>query len=312
MTGTNETGAGSSSSTVLGKLSELGTVIFDERFGGPVARLSSQHGTATVALKGAQVLSWVSSHSTEILWLSPNADLGSDKPVRGGIPVCWPWFGAQPSSSGSPSHGFARTAAWKIVEAVPDGRYPALKLALEAEANDRVDWPYAARAELTVRLGRSLAVELLTVNLGDKAFALTNALHSYFRVGDIADVSIAGLADRPFIDQLDTGRTMVRTKSEAGDVVISAEIDRIYQQTPDAVDIADRSLARRIRIAKRGSLSTVVWNPWTEKSARLGDMGQDGYRNMVCVETANAGADRVTLAPGERHLITAEISVETL
>jgi glucose-6-phosphate 1-epimerase len=308
MTGTNESGSRSSSSTAIGKLPEHEPINFDQRFGGTVAKLSSPLGTATVALKGAQVLSWVPSHSTEILWLSPNADLGSDKPVRGGIPLCWPWFGAQTSSKGSPSHGFARTTPWKIVEAGPGERHPVLKLALDTEANDRIDWPYAARAELTVRLGRSLTVELLTINLGRQAFALTDALHSYFRIGDIADVSIAGLANRPFIDQLDNGRT----KSEAGEIFVSAEIDRIYQQTADTVDIADRSLARRIRIVKRGSLSTVVWNPWMEKSARLGDMGQDGYRKMVCVETANAGRDQVTLAPGEHHLIAAEISVETL
>jgi glucose-6-phosphate 1-epimerase len=281
---------------------------FETLFGGEVAKLTSPFGSAVVALKGAQVLSWSPAHSGEVLWLSPNADLGALKPARGGIPICWPWFGAHGRINGAPSHGFARTATWTVVAASADTERPALKLALEVAPGARADWGHGARAELTVRLGRELAIELQTLNRGSDDFTLTEALHSYFRVGDIAAATIRGLENRMFVDQLENGQF----RREAGEIVIDAEMDRIYQETPDSVVIVDASLKRRITVTKHGSLSTVVWNPWIEKSARLGDLGPDGYRAMLCVETANAGQDAVTLAPGGRHRLAVEIAVEGL
>ncbi len=275
--------------------------------------LSSPHGTAVVAVKGAQILSWVPAHSSEVFWLSPDADLAREKPTRGGIPVCWPWFGAHPSIKGAPSHGFARTAEWSIVGHGDDGHGedgagPYLKLALDDGSERRSDWPHAARAELMVRLGSRLVVELATTNTGREPFDISEALHSYYRIGDVASIAITGLENRTFIDQLDGGLL----KNEAGPILVSREVDRIYQNTTDTIVLDDASLQRRVTIAKSGSLSTVVWNPWIEKSARLGDMGQDGYRQMVCIETANAASDAVTIAPGERHQLQVEISVEAI
>lgn len=279
-----------------------------ERYGGEVVALSSPHGNAVVAVKGAQILSWVPAHSSEVFWLSPDVDLSKEKPTRGGVPICWPWFGAHSRSKGSPSHGFARTAQWSIVGQGGDDRYVSLKLALDVETQTRSDWPYAARVELAVRLGSRLGIEIATTNTGREPFDLSEALHSYFRVGDIAKIAVLGLENRGFVDQLEPGSL----KSEAGPISVAREIDRIYQDTADTIVLDDASLRRRIRIAKSGSLSTVVWNPWTEKSARLGDMGQDGYREMLCIETANAGSDAVTIAPGEHHRHQVEISVEAI
>jgi glucose-6-phosphate 1-epimerase len=283
-------------------------IAFGERYGGEVATLSSPHGTAVVAVKGAQILSWIPTHSSEVFWLSPDADLAKAKPMRGGIPICWPWFGAHARSKGSPSHGFARTEQWRVVEQGFDDTHPSLKLALDVAAVTRTDWPYAAHVELTVRVGLRLVVELTTTNTGLEPFELSEALHSYFRIRDIGRISIFGLQNRRFIDQLDGGSC----KSETGPISVAKEIDRIYQNTADTIVLDDLLLQRRIRIAKSGSLSTVVWNPWIEKSARLGDMGQDGYREMICIETANTRDDAVTIAPGEHHRHQAEFSVEAI
>jgi len=232
------------------------SVRFEEHYGGGVVRLTSPHGSVVIALKGGQGLSWVRAHSEEVFWLSPVADLVAQKPVRGGIPICWPWFGAHPTVAGAPSHGFARTAAWEVVPARSEPGSPIQKLALDVEAGSRSDWPHAAHAEVTVRLGRSLVVELLTINTGAQAFALTQTLHSYFRVGDIGEATIKGLEGRPFIDQLRNGAQ--RRDGEA--IQIAAEIDRIYQDTPDAAVIFDTILKRRITVAKQGSRSgSATW-----------------------------------------------------
>ncbi len=283
-------------------------ITFDELYGGRVAKLWSPHGTAVVAAKGAQILSWVPAHSSEVFWLSPDADLAKEKPTRGGVPICWPWFGAHPTIKGTTSHGFARTAEWSIVEHGEGGAGPYLKLALDVGPESRSDWQYAARVELTVRLGSRLVVELATINTGREPFDISEALHSYYRIGDVASIAISGLENRKFVDQLGDGLL----RSEAASISVSREIDRIYQDTADTIILDDLSLRRRITIAKSGSLSTVVWNPWIEKSVRLGDMGQVGYRQMVCIETANTGGNAVTIAPGERHRHEVEISVEAI
>jgi D-hexose-6-phosphate mutarotase len=288
--------------------SSVQPIAFAERYGGKVVTLTSADGMAIVAVKGAQVLSWVPAHSSEVFWLSPHADLSKEKPIRGGVPVCWPWFGPHPGLDGSPSHGFARTAQWSIIEQGTDVAKPFLKLALDIEAQTRPDWPYMARVEVTVRLGSRLVIELATMNTGREPFELSEALHSYFRISDVAEVVISGLENRRFIDQLDAGNP----KSEATPITIAREIDRIYQDSADTIVLDDAALRRRIRVAKSGSLSTIVWNPWIDKSARLGDMGQNGYREMVCIETANAGRNAVTIAPGGHHRHHVEFSVEAV
>ncbi len=165
-----------------------------------------------------------------------------------------------------------------------------------------------ALAEIEVTLADTLTVSLSTENRGGIDLALTQALHTYLAVGDIGAVTVAGLEGQRFIDQLAPGHM----RMEQAPIRIACEIDRIYQESGGPVIVTDQKSARQIRIAKTGSLSTVLWNPWVEKSARLGDMGDEGYRHMFCVETANTGNDTVTLAPGERHRLTTDLSVTML
>ena len=273
---------------------------------GTVVRLATGCGaTAEIALLGGHVLSYATPACGDVLWLSPVARPDPGKALRGGIPVCWPWFAAHPTDPGRSAHGVARSAPWRVV-ATQGGAAPRVLLQLDEAAAGASGLPLQARLEVT--LGAALTVALTTQNEGPQPVRLTSALHTYFRVSDIAGIAIEGLAGRPFIDKLDADRI----KTEAAPIRFAGELDRIYQDTPDRVAIVDVGLGRRILVDKSGSRSTVVWNPWAAKAERLGDLGPDGYRRMVCVETANAGADVVELAPGAAHTLSATLAVEPL
>ncbi len=279
----------------------------DSPLGGIVAEIETAGSRATIALRGAQVLDWVPTGSGRVLWLAPGARLDTGKPVRGGIPVCWPWFG--PSGNPAlPAHGFVRTRDWAVVEVAANPESARLSFEFEATPETCPSWGGAAVVRLTVITGLSLRLELETHNTATAPLIITEALHSYFRVGDIAAVGIEGLLGLTYIDQMAAGQCF----KQQGPVTIDAEVDRLYHDDRGVCTLTDRALARQIRIVKEGSATTVVWNPWADKAARLGDMGVDGFRHMVCVETANVGPSKMQIEPGARHRLAAEINVERL
>ena len=286
-----------------------GALRFSQNALGVVAELETGGATAVVALKGGQVLSFVPAGSaSDVLWLSPEARLDGAKAVRGGIPVCWPWFGPHPREAGWPAHGVARTAAWQVISTEKSGGGVRLRLGFQPDAGVTGSPGRDVGVVLEVTLGEALDLALVTRNDGPDAIEITQALHTYLRVGDIADISIAGLEHRDYVDQLSAGVL----RRQVGPVTITGEVDRIYLESEDAVAVSDPALGRRIIVTKSGSASTVVWNPWVEKAARLGDLGSDGYRRFVCVETANAGPDRRVIAPGCTHTLRATIAVAPL
>lgn len=273
--------------------------------GGVVAHLSRGDCGATIALFGAHVLSWTAA-GREQLWLSPAARLDSGRPVRGGIPVCWPWFGAHEARPDLASHGLVRTRPWEVLSTASNANETALVLGI-AEGREAIDgWPLGVNATLRVALGESLTVVLETHNAGPALLRLTCALHTYFAVRDIGNTSVDGLAGCAYLDKLGDGGT----KHEVGTIRFDGELDRIYLGATSNIHLRDAGPpVRGIGIASEGSRSAVVWNPWIEKSARLGDMGAaDAYRGMVCIETANAGDDVVELAPGGTHTLTARLT----
>jgi glucose-6-phosphate 1-epimerase len=280
----------------------------DSPLGGIIAEIDTASSRAAIALRGAQVLDWVPKGSAPVLWLAPGARLDTGKPVRGGIPICWPWFG--PSSDPAlPSHGFVRTRDWTVTDVTATPERVTLTFEFVATPATDPQWNAAALARLTVIIGRSLRLELDTQNTGRAPLLISEALHSYVHVGDIGAVEIEGLHGLTFVDQLAGG---VQRCEQNSTVTIDAEIDRLYNDDGAVCTIADRALNRQIRIVKSGSATTVVWNPWAEKSVRLGDMGVDGFRRMVCVETANAGPVKMQIEPGQCHRLVADISVESL
>jgi glucose-6-phosphate 1-epimerase len=286
-----------------------GVSIEDSPLGGPVVRMTAAGGTAQVALQGGQLLAWQPRGHAPVIWLSPMERLASPpdnpKPVRGGTPVCWPWFASHPRDAAKPAHGFLRSRLWTLDAAEAGTDRIRVRLSTVTRDADRAMWPHAAHVALTVTLGSTLGLALETRNIGSDEFALTQALHTYFAVGDIAQVTVEGFDGQTYIDKLDGNAR----KRQTGPIGFAAEVDRIYDAHAASAVIVDPGLKRRIEITKTGSRSSVVWNPWTAKAARLGDMGPDGWRRMVCVETCNAGDDVVPVRPGAMHAIGAEYRV---
>jgi D-hexose-6-phosphate mutarotase len=242
--------------------------------------------------------------------------------TRGGIPVCWPWFGAAAPAPGLPSHGFARTRPWQVCAArCPAAGEIELTLGLRDDATTRALWPHAFAVELHVRVGATLALELVTRNTGAAPLVVGEALHTYFRVGDIAAVRVEGLEGRAYVDNtVDStvdGVGGARREHQDGTIVFTGEFDRVYEDDGPACAIVDPALGRRIRVGKTGSASTVVWNPWSAKAERLGDLGpgsagQGGWREMLCVESGNALAHTLRLAPGAEHRLGVRYAVDPL
>jgi glucose-6-phosphate 1-epimerase len=275
----------------------------------PVAEIVGPHGQGMISLSGGHVMTWTPEGHEPVLWLSQHAKFSPGKSIRGGVPICWPWFGPHESDSSFPSHGFARTSPWAVErsEASPDGTIQ-LTLAMTATDVSRAQWPHAVTAKVIVSLGSELRIDLITKNSGNTAVVVGEALHTYFAVSDIRQAQISGLAGCNYFDKADGGRR----KLQEGNIIVGGEVDRVYVNTTSECSIEDAGLKRRIRIKKSGSRSTVVWNPWTEKAAKMGDFGADGFLGMVCVESGNALDNVVTVEPSCEHILSVRYSVEAL
>ncbi|WP_018078274.1 dihydroxy-acid dehydratase [Thiobacillus denitrificans] len=278
------------------------------------ADIDNHGGRATLCLQGAHVVSFrPKSQAEPVVWVSDAAKFAAGKSIRGGAPVCWPWFGAHASEASYPAHGFARTVDWKVTGSRKrnDARTE-ITLQLVDTHQTRSQWPHSSRLTLTVVVGDKLEMRLATTNTGDAPLQVGEALHTYFHVSDIGAVQVTGLEGSDYHDKVDN----FARKQQRGAIAFGGEVDRVYVDTPADCVIVDPGLKRRIRIAKTGSLSTVVWTPWTEKAEKMGDMGTGktgaGWREMVCVESANAMDNVVTVAPGETHTLAVTYSVEKL
>ena len=280
-----------------------GRIAFREGpLGEPIIVLVEAHGSCEVSFHGAHVLSYRPTGHAPVLWLAKSfKTLAPGKAIRGGVPVCWPWFGP---CEGLPMHGFARTSRWRLLKTDYDSYSTAVTLVLEDTDETRAIWPHRFRLEYEVSVGATLRLSLSTTNTGDAPFEIREALHSYFVVGDAASVSVEGLDGVKYLDRAPGGVDTV----QSGDVRIEAETDRIYIDAPDETFISDPVAGRRIRIAKDGAADCVVWNPWIEKAARLADMDDDDYHRFLCVETAQTRP--ISVAPGETHRVRASISSE--
>jgi len=283
-----------------------GRLAFEAGPGGlPVAAIENAHACATVCLLGGHVLAFQPRGHEPVLWVSERSRFEAGRPIRGGIPVCWPWFAAHPEDATKPFHGFVRTALWSVLdtETVADGA-TRVRLRTGDSAQTPALWPHAFELEIDVTVGPELRVELIASNRGQAPWTCTGALHTYLSVGDVAQIAIHGLDGCSYVEDA-PGRRL-----QQGPVTIDREVDRVYLDTAATCTVEDPGLGRRIRVAKSGSRSTVVWNPWVDKARRMADFGDDEYRRMVCVETANAGEDAVTVPPDGEHRLAARIRVE--
>ncbi len=273
------------------------------------AEINNAHATASIALQGAHIATFQPNGEQPVIWLSKLAKFAPGKSIRGGVPICWPWFGPHKNDSKLPGHGYARTVPWEVLEtkALADGS-TFLSFGLIENDTTRAQWPHESTVQLEVTVGKALRVELVTTNTGKESFELGEALHTYFHISDVAQMTIRGLEQCEYLDKV---KDFARFTQQDG-IVIESEVDRVYVSTTAECVIEDKGLKRAIHIAKQGSNSTVVWNPWTEKADKMGDFGKDGHRGMVCVESGNARENVVTLAAGETHKLAVVYSVEKL
>ena len=262
----------------------------------------NKSGRAKIALQGAHLFHYERVGEQPLLWLSETSFFEPGKAIRGGVPICWPWFGKHQTDSSLPQHGFARTSLWTVVEIHEiDEHATELIFQLKSSAQSLQLWPYTFELQLHVTITGTLTITLTTKNCDEKAFAVTSALHSYFAVSHIDNVYIEGLDNTTYFDAL-TKESIV----QKGNVHIAGEVDRIYQNVHYPLTIHDQE--RTVHIDAQGSSSTVVWNPWKDKCASMGDMKNDAYMTMLCIETANVLNDGRTLQPDEEHTVTAILS----
>lgn len=274
-----------------------------------LVEIDNRFASALVCLQGAQVLHYQPVREEPVLWVSEYTHVKPGKAIRGGIPVCWPWFGPHPSDKSKPAHGFARLESWEVLATgTTEEGYTRIVMGLNERPSTRALWNLRFNLQLTVTVGPQLEVSLVTHNPAAVPFIYTGALHSYFDVADVKNIEILGLDGHYYIDKLDNGER----KLQQGPVTINDATDRIYINTSDDCLIRDPGKGRIIRVAKEGSRSTVAWNPWMHKAQAMEDFGDHEFHDMVCVETCNVVNDLVRVSPGKSHILKTIISVEPL
>jgi glucose-6-phosphate 1-epimerase len=244
------------------------------------------------------VVDWTPAGQAPVLWVSQLARFDSESPIRGGIPICWPWFGAGPRGIATPLHGFADLTEWRLVRSQESHDAASAMYMLIDARPDKFDSPY--RLTYEVSFGREFSATLTVRNTGTLRFTFEEALHTYLAVGDVRQISLGGLDGTEYLDRV-AGHELGPHR-QIGDVRIEAETDRIYQ-TPAAIEIDDPVLERRITVTRTGSDDTVVWNPWIAKSKIMPDFGDDEWTSMICVETGNVAEHAITLNPGKEHVM---------
>lgn len=273
----------------------------------PFIRVATPLARAEISLLGAHVTSFQPAGHSDLLWMSALSQFSPGKPIRGGIPLCWPWFGPHATEKALPGHGFVRLRIWELKELVQlsDGR---ILVRLTDEGGLQAGFDHAWKVEVCILIGTSLEVELATTNPGQESFKISEALHTYFAVGDARQVSIQGLTDASYIDKMDGG---ARKNQGSEPIRFASETDAVYQSR-NVISLCDPVLGRQITITKRGSASTVVWNPWIAKSKAMPDFGDSEWTGMACIEAANCLDDTITLPPGSTSRIATGLSVAWL
>lgn len=268
-------------------------------------RVASALATAEITLDGAHVTHFQPAGAAPLLFLSRCSHFAPGKPIRGGVPICFPWFGPRTGHPESPAHGFARTRRWtaESLIAAESGSVTAV-FRLSSDDDTRVHWPHDFIARLRVEVSQQLTMTLEVENTGGAPLQFEEALHTYFAVSDVREVAITGLEGAAYLDKTDG---LQRKKLGSEPLRIVSETDRVFPATTATCTIDDPALQRRIVVEKSGSHTTVVWNPWVAKAAAMPDFGDGEWPQMLCIETANTGDDAITLAPGAVHAMTATI-----
>ncbi len=256
--------------------------------------------------QGAQVTRWAPTGADPVLYVSTAVRLETGAAIRGGVPVCWPWFGPGRAAGMEPAHGFVRTAPWELVERVDADDAVTFTHRVTSRTATSPHWPHSYALELRSRFGRRLEISLTSTNTGDTPVDLEEALHAYLVVGDIRQVTLEGLDGKPFFDKV-TGTE----RHQSGPVGFTRETDAVFR-TSQPVTVVDPVLGRRLVVSTDGASNVVVWNPWAEKAAEVADIGDGDWLRFLCVEGANVFENAVGLAPGGSRTLTYTVEVEGL
>ena len=287
-----------------------GHLSFDSHDGLTRVKVQVAGASATVYLHGAHVTHWQPAGQEPVIFLSEKSDFAPGKAIRGGVPICFPWFGPRSDGQAGPSHGFARIQEWDMVFAalVPgaDGDQIYMTFALYPNDLSRSLGFDNLRVAYEVIVGKTLTMRLIAANSGTGPLKFEEALHTYFAVKDVRTTALTGLESALYRDKTDG---MKEKTTPAEPLVLIGETDRVFPANTATVQIHDEGNGRLITVEKTNWATTVVWNPWSELAVKLADMADDAWPGFVCVETANAATDAITLKPGESHAMTCVVSV---
>ena len=263
----------------------------------PKVRITSPEIAGEMYLHGAHVTSWKPAGGEEGLFLSSQSRWEHGRAIRGGVPVCFPWFGGKADDPTAPAHGFVRTKSWQLESMTLSGGAVTVSMFTESDEGTKRWWPAEFRLVHRATFGRELSLELVVTNTGRTSLRFEEALHTYHRVGNVEKVRVRGLDTVHYFDKTDSNRK----KMQQGEIVIASETDRVYLNTMDEIELEDPVLNRRTRVAKENSRTTVVWNPWVQKAHSLSDFADDEWMQMICLEASNVSDFAVDLAPGQQH-----------
>lgn len=260
----------------------------------PFIQVKNQSACALISLYGGQILSFKPvGELADMLFLSSKALYENGIAIRGGIPVCWPWFGPDPKGLQRPNHGFVRNQLWSVVAITTTDNETHITLEFTENHKSEKTWKQPFTLTLEFHIGKTLALKLTTQNTGDQVFSVTQAFHTYLNIADITQVQVLGLEDSYYFDKLDQGKE----KKQTGIVTISEETDRIYENINSHLVLNDPVFKRQIEIDSKNCKTGVVWNPWQRP---MKDLDNLDYQHFVCVETGNIAFDLVQIPPGAK------------
>jgi len=272
----------------------------------PCIQVNNNKASALISIYAGQVLSFNPVDEAEdFMFISENAYFTEGKAIKGGVPICWPWFGAAPEIESTievrkPDHGFVRNSLWAVVstELLENGDTK-ITLGFEDTEKTRELWPYSFYLTLEIIISDSLTIELLSRNTGEKPFFITEALHSYFNVGDATQVEVRGLEHTEYLDK----KADFVKVCQVGAVTLSEETDHIHTDIKHGLILDDPAFKRKIKISSSGNKNVVVWNPWAKGAEEMKDLDKDDYKHFICLEIANAASDIVEILPNSEYRI---------
>jgi D-hexose-6-phosphate mutarotase len=275
-----------------------------------VVDIDNVFATASVSLYGGHIVSWHPKLlSKPVLWVSELVNYQQGKAIRAGVPICWPWFGVHPSRASLPGHGYARITQWELtsLQTLANGA-TVLELSLGKSDLSEAHWHGNVRLMLRVTVGDTLEIMLTTLNDSDHEVTFTEGLHTYFQISDIANIRVLGLEGSEYIDLVNQNK--VRSQQDA--ITFDGELGRIFLDNQATCVIEDSAFNRHIRIEKTGSNTTAVWNPGLGVASKMDDLGAEGWRDMVCVESANAMENFVMVVSGAKHTMLVTYSANNI